>query len=123
MKITLMDEESLRVEWTEGMLTVEADSPERSYSPYHMLGSSLAMCTWFLLESWAETAKLDAKDLVVETRWEFVEDPHRVGNIDLTFRWPSLPDNRRKAAERVAEQCPVHHTLIHPPQIKIEAVS
>jgi uncharacterized OsmC-like protein len=42
-----------------------------------------------------------------------------VGTMDLTFTWPSLPENRRQAAERVAEMCTVHATLMHAPTITI----
>ena len=37
MKITLTGEESLRIEPTTGMLTIEAPSQDRHYSPFHMI--------------------------------------------------------------------------------------
>ena len=41
MRITLTGEESLRLEPTPGPLTIESQSPDQSYSPFHMLGSAL----------------------------------------------------------------------------------
>jgi uncharacterized OsmC-like protein len=121
MKIILLSEDAIRLEPTAGPMTIEAPSAEQSYSPFHMLASSLAYCTFSVMYSWATHADLSADDLVIDVKWEFVEDPHRVGRMDLTFAWPSLPEKRRAAAARVAEMCTVHATLHHPPEITIKA--
>src|SRR4051812_49066277 len=102
------------------MMTIEAQSTEQSYSPFHMLASSLAYCTWSVMYSWASNSGLDADDLIIEVHWEFAENPHRVGEIALTFEWPSLPPKRLNAAKRVPELCTVHATFMHPPTIRIE---
>lgn len=121
MKITLTSEESLRLEQTPGPMTIEAESPDRLYSPFHMLASGLAFCTYSILVSWAATAKIDANRLVIDVSWTFADDPHRVGTMDLTFDWPELPANRHATARRVAELCTVHATLMHAPTITIHA--
>ena len=123
VKITLLTDDSLRLEPAPGMLTIEAPTASRSYSPFHMLASGLAMCTWSILQSWAENVKLgaDPMDLVIEVSWTFVEEPHRIGAIALTFDWSSLPPARREAARRVAALCPIHTTLEHAPTITIAA--
>ncbi len=120
MKITLLGEDGIRLENTPGAMTIEAERPDQVYSPYHMLGSSLAFCEYSLLASWATHAKLSADDLVVEVRWTFVDEPHQVGHMDLKLVWPSLPEPRRAAARRAAELCPVHRTLTHSPTIAVE---
>jgi len=121
VKITLTSEESLRLEQTPGPMTIEAESPDQQYSPFHMLASSLAYCTYSILASWAATAKIDANRLVIDVSWTFADDPHRVGTIDVGFDWPELPANRHAAARRVAELCTVHATLMHAPTIAIHA--
>lgn len=123
MKITLLSDEAVRFDAAPGPLTIEAPSAEQSYSPFHMLGSSLAVCTHSLVHSWATHAKLNADDLAIEVRWTFAERPHRVGTIDLTLDWPSLPENRREAAQRAAKLCPVHATLSQSPTITIGATA
>jgi uncharacterized OsmC-like protein len=120
MKITLLSEDAIRLEPVPGPMTIEASSAEMSYSPFHMLASSLATCTFSVIYSWATHAKLSVDDLVIEVRWRFGEDPHRVTDLDLTFAWPSLPANRVAAARRVAELCTIHTTLHHPPTVSIE---
>ena len=117
MKITLIAEDAIRLEPLPGPMTIEAESEDQLYSPFHMLGSGLAFCTYSVLASWAGNAKLHSDDIVVEVRWQFVEDPHRLGNIQVAIQWPSLPAARAKAAERVAHMCAIHATLQHTPEL------
>ena len=120
MKITLLSDEAIRLEQTPGLLTIEAANADMSYSPFHMLGSSLAMCTMSVLHSWATHAKITADDLVIDVSWSFSEKPHRVGDIKLAFKWPSLPEGRREAAKRATALCAIHATLSHSPTIAVE---
>ena len=120
MKITLIDEDAIRLEPTDGPMTIEALSAEQSYSPFHMLASGLATCTFSVMYAWATHASLNIDDLAVEVRWTFADDPHRVDTMNVAFEWPSLPPKRHAAARRVAEMCTIHATLLHPPTISIE---
>ncbi len=120
MKITLLSEESIRLEGPGGPLTIEAESAEEIYSPFHMLASGLAVCTHSILASWATNAKMNVDDLAIEVGWSFAEKPHRVGDIRLTFEWPGLPQERVETAKRVAALCPIHATLHHAPTVSIE---
>ncbi len=119
MKITLLSDDAIRLEPVPGALTIEAASAETSYSPFHMLASGLATCTFSVLYSWATHAKIPIDDLTLDVQWSFADDPHRVGEMSVIFAWPSLPANRLAAAKRVAEMCTIHATLMHPPRITI----
>jgi uncharacterized OsmC-like protein len=121
VKITLLSDDALRLTPEAGALTIEAQSVEQPYSPFHMLASGLAMCTFSVLHSWATHADLRAGDLTIDVHWTFADDPQRVDEITLTFDWPSLPERRLAAAKRVAEMCTIHATLKHPPRVAIEA--
>jgi uncharacterized OsmC-like protein len=118
LKIMLLSEDRLRVQGGAGPLSVEADSAEMTYSPGHMLASSLAVCTYSILQSWATNADLPAADLAVEVGFEYVEKPHRIGKMEVALDWPSLPAERREAARRAAGLCPIHRTLHAPPEVK-----
>ena len=120
MKITLLSDESIRLEPTPGAMSIEAPSAEQSYSPFHMLASGLAYCTFSVFYAWAEHAKLDASGLTIDVSWTFADDPHRVSNFELRFSWPGLPPSRLDAARRVAELCTVHATFMHPPTVTID---
>ena len=119
MKITLLTDESIRLEPILGPMTIEAPTAEQSFSPFHMMASGLAYCTFSVMYAWAENAKLEATDLTIDVSWTFADEPHRVGSYDVRFRWPSLPEKRLEAACRVAELCAVHATLQHSPAIRI----
>lgn len=121
MKITLISDDAIRLTLEPGPMTIEAPSIEQTYSPFHMLASSLATCTFSVMHSWATHADLKSDDLAIEVHWTFAEDPHRVDTMTLTFEWPSLPERRLAAARRVAEMCTVHATLKHPPAVSIDA--
>ncbi len=120
MKIVLTSAESVRLEPAPGPLTIEAPSADMGYSPFHMLGSSLATCTFSVLQSWATHKDLGVVDLRVDVSWSFVEQPHRVGSIKVKLEWPSLAPDMWPRAIRVANLCGVHNTLTHPPEITVE---
>jgi uncharacterized OsmC-like protein len=120
MKIVLEGEDAILLTATEETLTIEAESTEQSYSPFHMLGSALAYCTFSVLYSWASNSELVASDLHIRVRWQFAENPHRVGQIWMELIWPGLPENRRAAAERASALCAVHATLSHTVPIATE---
>ncbi len=119
MKITLLSEDAIRLEPVPGMMTIEAPSAEHSFSPFQMFAGGLAICTWSILASWGSNAGIAADDLVIEVRWTFAEEPHRIGALEVRFHWPALPAQRRAAAKRVAALCPIHQTLHHPPDVAI----
>lgn len=123
MKITLIAEDGIRLEPLPGPMTIEAESADQLYSPFHMMASGLAFCTYSVLASWASNAKIHSDDIVIEVRWRFADDPHRVGSIDMEVEWPSLPEARKSAANRVAELCAIHATLTHPPSLNTSVVT
>ena len=99
-------------------MTIEALAPEQQYSPFHMLASSLAYCTFSVMYAWANNASLSADDIAIDVSWKFSDDePHRVSEMLMTWEWPSLPEKRRRAVDRVAEMCTIHATLHNPPTV------
>ena len=123
MKIILLSDEAIRLEPATGQLTIEAESADTEYSPYQMLASSLAVCTFGVLQSWASNAGITADDLIIDVTWSFTDKPHRVGAMQLSYQWPSLPADRAQVAQRVAELCPVHKTLTQSPEMTIRAAA
>jgi uncharacterized OsmC-like protein len=120
VKITLLSDERIRLDGKAGPLSVEAESAEMQYSPFHMLASGLATCTYSVLASWGTHAKLPVEDLAIEVGWKFAEEPHRVGEMNVDVIWPSLPEARRNAAVRAAGLCTVTKTFEQPPKVAVE---
>lgn len=116
MEITVLGETELVVTNSGAGLTVREEEGGR-FGPLPMMAASLGTCTLSVLLSWAENADLDPSELEVAVRWEYVDDPYRVGSYEQEIRWPGLPEDRFTAARRVADQCTVHHTLEHPPEM------
>jgi uncharacterized OsmC-like protein len=123
LKITLLSDESIRLEPATGQLTIEAESANQEYSPYQMLASGLAVCTFGVMQSWASNIGVSADDLVIDVSWSFADNPHRVGAMELSYQWPSLPEDRKRVAQRVAELCPLHKTLMQSPSMTIRAAA
>lgn len=123
MKITLLSEDRIRMDAKAGPLSVEAESAETQYSPFHMLASGLASCTLSVLAAWGSNAGIDPDELEVEVGWTFAEDPHRVGAMDIAIRWPALPESRRAAAVRAAGLCTIKKTLEQPPEVAVEVAA
>jgi uncharacterized OsmC-like protein len=123
MKITLTGEESLRLEGSPAQLTIEAPTADRSYSPFHMLGSALGACTFSVLQSWASNKNLHADDLKIDVKWSFLEGQHRLETMTVTLEWPSLSAELWPRAIRAASLCGVHNTLTHSPRISVEAAA
>ena len=122
MKITLTGEESLRIERTEGGLAIEAASPDQTYSPFHMLGSALGMCTFWVMQSWASNKEnILVDDLRIDVSWTFVEGEHRVGSMKVVLAWPSLSAELWPRALRAASLCGVHKSLTTGIEISVDA--
>jgi|SRR6185503_6448207 len=121
MKIVLTGEESLRIEPVSGPLTIEGESPDQNYSPFHMLGSALGMCTFAVMQSWGSNKSIAIDDLRIDVSWQFVEGAHRLGNMNVKLRWPSLSAELWPRAIRAAEICGVHQTLAKGTEITIDA--
>ncbi len=118
MRVTLIGETEILVQMAGAELEIESATPGLHFSPLHMLAASLATCTVSVILSWAMQAGYPFEDLEVGLRWDYVENPYRVGSYDLNVRWPSLPAERRDTALRVAQHCTVEHTLTVPPEIR-----
>jgi uncharacterized OsmC-like protein len=121
MKITLTGEESLRLEPVYGPLTIEAESPSQSYSPFHMLGSALGACTLSVLQSWASNKDVAVDDLKIDVSWTFPEGQHRLQSMSVKVDWPSLSAELWPRAIRAANVCGVHQTFTHPVDISVTA--
>lgn len=122
MHLSITAENAITLRVHDGPLdvTVDAADEDVGFGPLHMLAASLAICTAAVLGSYADIAHLHIHGATISLEWDYVEGPHRVGAYRMTIGWPdTLPEGRRKALLRAAEQCTVHATLQHPPSIHI----
>lgn len=112
MQIHLTGDDRIRLTGAGSALTIESTG-EHALSPFHLLAASLATCTWAVLRSYGEHARIPLDDLAIEVAWEMGGEPYRVTGLRMAIDWPGLPPARREAARRAAAHCTVHHTLEH----------
>jgi uncharacterized OsmC-like protein len=110
MKLLLETESMVRLV-PDGEGFVVEDAAAVGLSPFHLLGAALATCSWSVLTSWAQHARLGLEGLELAVEWRLGGDPVRVSNVRLTVLWPGLSEARLAAARRAAAQCTIHHTL------------
>ncbi len=114
MEIHLHQETALTLRrMHEPVLEVVADSEALHYGAMQMFVSSLALCTFAVLASYAERIQAGVEDLEMRMEWRYEERPRRIGYIEMRIRWPQLPESRLDAAARAAAMCTLHNTLHH----------
>lgn len=102
---------------------MHGDAEGEGFGALQMFAASLVLCTAAVLDGYARgVLKKDVRNLSLRARWQYAEDPYRVGRIDVSIRWPDVPDNRLEAVKRAVKSCTVHRTLEHPPEITTEVL-
>ena len=105
------------------MITIDqprsADGTDKGMDPVELLSVSIASCAAYFAMAFLRRRILDLTGLEVECDWEYAEDPHRVGTIDLKVVLPAdLPDREKEGLLRTVEHCTVKNTLEYPPANK-----
>lgn len=97
---------------------VHGDADGEGFGALQMFAASLVLCSAAVLHAYAEgVLKRPLGDLSLRVRWEYAEGPYRIGRMDVTVRWPGVPDDRVEAVKRAIATCTVHRTLEHPPEL------
>jgi uncharacterized OsmC-like protein len=110
MEIHLTTDDSIRLTGAGNGFAFEPGEAS-TLSPFHLLGASLATCTYSVLVGYAEHARLPTDGLAIDVSWDLDGEPFRVTGIEMAIEWPGLPEKRRAAAVRAASHCTIHHTL------------
>jgi uncharacterized OsmC-like protein len=98
---------------------VEDGGDDTAPTPTEMFVASLAACVAFYAERFLRRNGLPIQDLSVTSEYEWAENPHRVGTIELDVNAPGLTPAKREAFSRVIERCTVHNSLHHPPAVHV----
>ncbi len=117
MEIHLSTDESIRLTDSGPGLAFEPGEAE-SLSPFHLLAASLATCTYSVLQSYGQHARLPLDSLAIDVAWTLGGDPFRVIDMEMVLHWPGLPPARREAARRAAAHCTIHQTLGHDLEVR-----
>ena len=94
---------------------------DQGMTPVELLGASLSGCAVYYTYLFLKRRIKDLKGLEIKATWQFLEDPHRVGIINLLVVPPrTLTESEKSGLLKTIEHCTVENTLKNTPDIKIE---
>jgi uncharacterized OsmC-like protein len=88
-------------------------------TPTELFVSSLGACVAFYAERFLRRHGMSTQGLEVSCDYSWAENPHRVGEIDVSVSAPGLSPARREAFVRVIGHCTVHNSLQVPPGVSL----
>ena len=94
---------------------------DRGMTPVELLNASLASCAAYYATTFLKRHVTDLKGLTIEGTWQYAEDPHRIGAMQLRIVSPSsLTKSEKDGLLRAVDHCTVENTLKHVPRVTIE---
>ena len=90
-------------------------------TPVELFAGSLGACIAMAVQTYCEECSHAHGDVGVSIALELLPKPRRVGAVVVDVELPDgVPEDRRDAIRRVVEQCVIHETLRHPPEVDVE---
>jgi uncharacterized OsmC-like protein len=107
-----------------GRITCDAFSDKGKEYPSapELLMVSLGSCIGAVILTYADRHGIDHEGLEVALDWAPAADPpHRIGRISVEVHMPGpLTREQIEILKRVANQCLIHNTLLHAPEMTID---
>jgi len=104
-----------------GRVVCDPDAGQYGPSAPELLMAALGSCIGSVIVYFAERRGYKYEGLQVDMDWEIVENPHRIGRINVHVTMPGpLTDEERAIFTRVADTCLIHNTLSHPPTMSLD---
>ncbi len=93
---------------------------DEGMNPVELLIASVASCAAYFAMTFLSRRVEELAGLEVRCGWQYSEDPHRVGIMDLTIVLPAdLGERDKEGLPRAVDDCAVKSTLEHPPRIRV----
>ena len=90
-------------------------------TPVELFAGSLGACIAMAVQGYCEACNHAHGDVGVSIALELLPKPRRVGAVVVDVELPGgVPEDHRDAIRRVVEQCVLHETLRHPPEVDVE---
>nr|MDO8099368.1 OsmC family protein [Candidatus Njordarchaeota archaeon] len=97
---------------------IDDGGSDAGMTPVELFIASLGSCIAYYAVIFCQRRKIPSDDLNVELGWEWAEDPHRVGAIDLTITLrKKLTEKEKTGLLRMVKGCTVHNTMRNLPEI------
>jgi|SRR5581483_5996381 len=128
------ERESMKISWSRGVRLEAAvrghrlvvDQPkeeggeDNGITPVEMFAASLGACIGYYAVRFCQRHQLPEAGLSVNLSWDYAEQPHRIGTIDVQVALPKgFPEPLKDRIQKVIEGCTVHNSLTHPPRIAV----
>lgn len=112
MNIKVLGQTELRLSrFDSDELNVNLANKAIRYSAIAMFVTSIARCTFAVLDQYAKRMEITTENIVTELSWDFLEDPTRINQINMKIIWPELPDKRIASVERASHKCTISTTI------------
>ena len=100
---------------------VEDGGQDAGLSPVELFVGSVASCVGYFVGRFCARHGIPAEGLSVEAEWAMAENPHRVGQVDLSIHLPhQVPPDMQERLLKVAHGCTVHQSLMVAPTVDIK---
>lgn len=84
---------------------------ESRYSAIAMFVTSLARCTFAVLEHYANRLDISTENITSHMSWTYLDNPTRINQITMNIVWPELPEKRLKSVEKASHKCVISTTI------------
>lgn len=112
MIIQVMGQTELRLSrFDEDGLDIKLENKMPRYSALAMFVTSLARCTFAVLDHYAMRMDIPIDTIVVHLNWEYHSDPTRFKQIRMDIYWPEVPDKRVASVERASHKCAISNSI------------
>ena len=125
MTVTLVEKVKFEAQCRGHKLIV--DQPEEDggtnagMTPVELFVASLGTCIGYFAAVFCQRRKISSAGMRINLEWEWAEDPHRIGAINVSIRLPAKLDEKEKAGlMRMVEGCTVHNTIQNHPEVKMK---
>ena len=126
MKLSVSYHDGTRYEILSGNHRIVTDQrvadggQDAGLSPVELFVGSLASCVGYFVGQFCDRHHIPRVGLSVEAEWAMAENPHRVGQVDLSIHLPHrLPPELKDRLLKVAHGCTVHQSLAVAPTVGI----
>ncbi len=102
---------------------VENGGDDQGPTPPEIFVTALGTCVGVYAISFCEKHHIPTDGLTVHTDWEKGTGPTRIAGMTVTIALPAgIPADKYQAFMRTVEQCLIHNTLTHTPEVHIALV-
>jgi len=126
MKLSVLYHGGTRYDILSGKHRVVTDQPvadggqDAGPSPVELFVGSIASCIGYFVGRFCARHDIPQEGLSVEAEWSMTENPHRVGQVDISIHLPHrLTAELKDRLLKVAHGCTVHQSLTLAPTVGI----